>query len=224
MVSLDDGRNNGIHQLLSVYIYNKYAFQYDVYRPLWWSPLDVSTGWGVVPYPSGWRPPSACWPPSGWRLPLDGEPPAEGTWDQTARQKWHHTSSEKNMGPGSQAVSDIIHTPCEQTNRCKNITFPQLHWWAVIKQGNKNCTRSASALLRLQNMPWWDEYFQFLLWSHVKFSTIVLNVNILMTNKEYFLVDWHNIPFLDMPSISGLEITLKQHYHQIDIQNKNAFQ
>ena len=103
MVSLDDGRNNGIHQLLSVYIYNKYAFQYDVYRPLWWSPLDVSTGWGVVPYPSKWRPPLHGDPHLDgdfllMETPLPKEhgtkqqdrsdtiPPRKRTWDQAARQ------------------------------------------------------------------------------------------------------------------------------------------
>ena len=63
---------------------------------------------------SGGRFPPGGRPPKGT---CDIIPPLERTGDQLAGRKWHH----------------IPPSPCEQTNRCKNITFPQLLWRALIR-------------------------------------------------------------------------------------------
>ena len=48
-------------------------------------------------------------------------PPPEGTWDQA------HPLPSK--GHGTRHIHPLL---CGQTNTSKNITFPQLHWRAVI--------------------------------------------------------------------------------------------
>ena len=128
--------NTCIYWHLAITSSKKHAFQWDAYRPLRWSPLDVSTG-GVPSrvcifrmctfqgiYLPGDIPSGGVYLPGGvpswgytfWGVYLHGGVPSRGSSRYTLPWK----------------VPGIRHThPHGQTHASENITFQQLRWRAV---------------------------------------------------------------------------------------------
>ena len=100
-----------------LYLNNKKAFQWDAYRPL----FDCSGGvWvqGVVTHPPGHNP---------WSHPLITHP---------SHSPWSHLGY---TPPCPMECWDKSPPPREQTDTCKNITYPQLQLLLVYT--NSNCVK-----------------------------------------------------------------------------------